>query len=272
MSITTMDGLIAALGASKDQQLFFPSATNVAGGWINLNQAVTAPFGIMAAPTVFTSGGKTCNQSTFGVGVPKWTADGAKTPYIGRMGASFATAGTIHVYGLMWAASGFAGNVATAQSVVGFSGMPARRPTGLGCEIWMGCSSAIGATAHNVTVQYYNETGSAGGTRNTISVAGIASMPANRMYQLPLQSGDSGVSEIRSLTLSASSGTLGNLWVLVMDRICSISSAVANVSAVSDFAALGLPAINDESCLVFVHQATATSSGIIMGNCNIVQG
>lgn len=39
MTITTMDGLVAALGASHDRQLFFPSATNVAGGWVILTSA-----------------------------------------------------------------------------------------------------------------------------------------------------------------------------------------------------------------------------------------
>lgn len=269
MAITTMDGLVAALGASQDQRLFFPSATNVAGGWINLNQAVTSGFGIMAVPTAFGSGGKTFNQSTAGNGFPKWTADGAKTPYIGRYGQTMATAGTIHVYDLLWAASGFVGNVNTAQSVVSFSGMPTRNPT-KGAEIWIGCSSAIGSTAHNVTVQYTNQDNTAG--RSTVSTAGITSMPANRMYQVPLQSGDTGVNSVQSLTLSASSGTAGNLWVLVMDRVCAISCSVTNVGVTQDFAGLGLPALADESCLLFVHQGTTTSSGIIMGQLSIVQG
>ena len=55
--ITTMDQLVAALGVSQDQKLFFPSAPNVAGGWVNLNQAVTSAFGMMAVPTAFGSGG-----------------------------------------------------------------------------------------------------------------------------------------------------------------------------------------------------------------------
>ena len=55
--ITTMDRLVAALGVSQDHKLFFPSATNVAGGLVNLNQAVTSSFGTMAVPTAFGSGG-----------------------------------------------------------------------------------------------------------------------------------------------------------------------------------------------------------------------
>lgn len=270
MAITTMDGLLSALGNSQDQKLFFPNATNVAGGWINLNQAVTSSFGILAVPTAYTSGGKTYNQSQNAVGFPRWTANGSTTTYIGRLGATFATAGTIHIYGLLWACSGFSGAVNTAQAVTGFSGLPTRNPTGEGCEIWIGCSSATGATASNMTVQYTNSKGVSG--RNTVSTAHITSMPANRMYQVPLQSGDTGVQSIQSITLSASTATAGNLWVLIMDRYTSIASAVPNVSVTSDAITLGFPKIYDESCIVFINQAAATSSGIIMGNLSIVQG
>jgi hypothetical protein len=270
MAILTMDDLVAALAASQDQKLFFPSATNVAGGLVNLNQAVVSAFGQMAVPATISSGGQTYNQSGQSTGFPKWSANGAKTPYLARMGSTFATAGTIHVYDLMWATSGLSGNLNTAQTLTGFAGLPARNTTGDGLELWVGCSSAIGATAHNVTASYTNQAGTAG--RTTVSTAGIASMPANRMYQLPLQNGDTGVRSVQSLTLSAASGTAGMLWLLLMDRICSFSAPVPNVGNSLDFAALGLPKLADESCLLFVHQATATSSGIIMGQLSIAQG
>lgn len=270
MAIDTMDKLLGALSASKDQKLFFPSATNVAGGIINLNQAVTSGFGIMAVPTAYTSGGKTYNQSEQTTGFPKWSAGSGTNTYIGRAGVTFATVGTIHLYGLLWACSGFSSIVTTAQTVTGFSGMPTRNPTGEGCEIWIGCSSATGATASNVTVQYTNSANVSG--RNTVSTAHITSMPANRIYQLPLQSGDTGVKSIQSITFSASTGTAGNIWVLIVDRYASISSAVPNISVVSDAISLGMPAIFDESCILFVHQGTTTSSGVIMGNLSIIQG
>ncbi|MDD2505502.1 MAG: hypothetical protein PHF21_04470, partial [Bacilli bacterium] len=63
MAITTMDGLVAALGTSTSQNLFFPSATNVAGGYVWLNYAVTSAFGILTIPTAYTAGGKKYNQS-----------------------------------------------------------------------------------------------------------------------------------------------------------------------------------------------------------------
>lgn len=270
MAITTMDGLVAALATAHDQRLFFPAATNVSAGWINLNQAVVGGFGQMAVPTARTSGGQAFSQSNFSTGFPIWPADGTKTCYVGRYGLTAAAAGTFHVYDLLFAASGFVGNSATAQTITSPVSLPSRNTNGVGAEIWIGCSSAIGATAHNVTVQYTNSAGTSG--RNTVSTAGITSMPANRMYQVPLQDGDTGVQTVQGITLSASSGTAGNLWVLVLERICSIGLPVINVGSSLDFAALGLPVINDESCLMFVNQGTGTSSGIALGQLDIIHG
>jgi hypothetical protein len=272
MAITTMDGVVAALGAAQDQKLFFPSATNVAGGFVNLNQAVTSGFGIMAVPGTAATGGTTYNQASFSTGFPKWTANGgggAKT-YMGRAGLTMATAGSVHVYDLCWACSGLVGNVATAQNITSFSGLPTRHSTGNNLEIWVGCSGAIGGTAHNVTVSYTNQAGTAG--RTTVSTAGIQTMPANRMYQLPLQSGDTGVQSIQSMTLSISSGTAGNLWLMIMERYVGMSCAIPNVGSNYDFAALGMPSPDDTACLLFAHQGTTTSSGIILGQLDIIQG
>lgn len=270
MAITTMDGLVAALGTSSNQNLFFPSATNVAGGYVWMNYAVTSAFGILAIPGSYTTGGTTYNQSSGLAGYPKWTANATVTPYIARLGATFATAGTIHLYDMYWACSGFSGIVTTAQTVTNFSGLPTRVGNGDGAEIWIYCTTATGSTASNITVQYTNSAGVSG--RNTVATAHITSMPAFRMYQVPLQSGDLGVKSIQSITLSASTGTAGSFGVIIMDRLGGVSSPVTNVVNILDFAALGLPAINDNSCLGFIHQGTTTSSGIIMGSLNIAQG
>lgn len=269
MAITTMDGLVSALGNSKDQQLFFPSATNVAGGWVWLNYAVTSSFGILAIPAASSAGGKTYTQTAGVAGYPKWSAGGASS-YIGRIGVSFVTAGTVHIYDTLWACSGFNGTLLTAQAVTGFTGLPTRNTTGAGCEIWVYGTTAVGATASNITVQYTNSSAVAG--RVTVATPMIASLPAFRMFQVPLQSGDVGVQSIQSVTLSASTGTAGSFGVMIVDRLCSISSPVPNVSVSADFATLGLPAIDDTSVLSFVSQGTTTSTGIIMGQMSIVQG
>ena len=270
MAITTNDQLTAALAAGEVKRLFFPSATNVAGGIVNLNQLVTSGFGIMATPAAASAGGTTYNQSGQSAGFPRWTAQPGTQAYFGGVSAVGANAGGLTCFDLCWACSGLSGTSTTAQTITGFTGLPARESTGAGLEIWVGCSSAIGATAHNVTVSYTNSAGVAG--RTTVSTAGIASMPAGRMYQLPLASGDTGVQSIQSLTLSASSGTAGNLWLMIIERYWSAPIPSPNIPSNEDFWDLKGQRTSDEACLLFANLGTTTSSGVIMGEMSIIHG
>ena len=130
--------------------------------------------------------------------------------------------------------------------------------------------TTAGSTTANITVQYTNSAGVAG--RNTVSTAHIVSMPANRMYRVPLQAGDTGVKSIQSVTLSATTGTAGNFGVTLMRKIAVTGTAIANVPVVNDFAALGMPLVQNGTALNAIHQATTTSSGVILGVLTFIDG
>ncbi len=179
-------------------------------------------------------------------------------------------AGAIHLYDRVWSCTGFSGIVTTAQAVTSFPTLVRPDVNDKDLEIWIEYYTATGATASNITVQYTNELGVSG--RNTISTAHITSIPANRMYQVPLQSGDEGVKSIQSVTLSATTGTAGAFGVTLMQRKGSISMPLVNLGTTLDFASLGLPQILDNSALNFIHQGTTTSTGIMMGTMNFIQG
>jgi hypothetical protein len=273
MAITTMDGLVAALATAPQSKLIIPSVTNVAGGYVSLNQAAGNSYGTMATPTAFGSGGTTfSNKTTPLTGFPAWTANagGSAVTYLGRAAMSAAQVGVVYIYDLLWACSGFNSTTLTAQSVVSFSGMPSRNSTGAGAELWGWGFTATGATAQNITVSYTNQAGTSGHT--SVSTAAIASWPVARMLNLPLQAGDTGLESIASLTFSASSGTAGNVGLAIMQRIASLPCLVANVPVNQDFAGLGLPAITDEATLLFVNNSSTTSSGIVTGQLAIAQG
>lgn len=273
MAITSMDQLVASL-ASNDQDfpIFWPSGTTVSGGFTNLNRLVTgSAYGQAAIPTVASSGGHTPLDTM--VGYPVITAGGAgQVLYMARLAASSSVACSIMVYDRVWAASGFSGIVTTAQAVTGFPTLPAARApnSGDGLEIWLESYTAIGGTAANVSVSYTNQAGTAG--RTTVLEAITASFPAGRMQRLRLQDGDTGVQSIQSLTLSATTGTAGNFGVTLLERKCMVSLPAANIGTVMDFAALGLPDIQADAALQFVHLGTTTSTGVIMGSFNVVAG
>lgn len=268
MAVTSMDDIASGLSTSQQLNFFFPSVTNVASGLINLNRAATTSFGQQAVPTSYESGGTLHDDSQVGFPTGKNSTAPALS-YLAQTKATFTTPGTIHLYDRVWSCSAMVGNVATAQTVVSFPTLTRPDANGEGLEIWIECYTATGSTASNVTVQYTNSAGVSG--RNTVSTAHITSMPANRMYQVPLQSGDTGVRSIQSLTLSVSTGTAGSIGVTLMRRLSSISSPVPNVGQTMDFTQLGLPQIYDNSAISFINQGTTITSGIIMGAFNVIQ-
>lgn len=263
-----MDDIASGLANSQQFNFFLPSWTTVSSGFVNLNRINSGSFGQMVTPPSYTVGGTLHDDSQ--VGFP--TGQNPIPPalsYLAQVKATFATAGTLHIYDRTWSCSGFAGNVTTAQAVVGFPTLTRPDDNGVGHEIWIECYTATGSTASNITVQYTNSDGVSG--RNTVSTAHITSMPTTRMYQVPLQSGDVGVKSIQSVTLSVSTGTAGSFGVTLCRRLSSISSSVPNVGQTMDFTQLGLPQIYDNSALMFIHQGTTTSSGTIMGAFNVIQ-
>lgn len=268
MAITTSDGLVAGLANGKKVTFYIPSGTSVVGGWTLLNKLASS-FGALANPVAFGSGGTTYNKTAGTAGYPFWQT-GASSAYLAKMSATFATTGTINIYDVVWACSGFNSTTLTAQTVTGFSGLPTRATGGVGLEIWAVGNTITGATASNITVSYTNQAATAG--RTTVSTAAIASWPVGRMLPLPLQAGDSGVQSIQSITFSASTGTAGDVGLMILERIATISAPIVNVANVLDFTQLGLPEITDSACLMFVHQATTTSTGVILGDIAIAQG
>ena len=269
MAITTMDQIAAGLAAAPVIDLFAPSATNVAAGFVNLQRAVVTSTGQMAVPAAASAGGTLHSAGQAGFGNLPDPVGGASR-YLAQSALTFATAGSLWFYDRVWSCSGFSGTLAaTAQAVTSFPVLTRPDANGTGLEIWIECYTATGATASNITVQYTNSDSVAG--RSTVPTAHIPSMPANRMYRVPLQAGDTGVKSIQSVTLSGTTGA-GSFGVTLLRKIAVTGSAVANIPVVSDFAALGMPVIQNGTALNAIHQATTTSSGIILGVLTFIDG
>lgn len=269
MAITTMDGLVSALGTGQTLNTWMPAATTTSGGLLWLNRAIVNSFGQLAQPTAASSGGQTYSSNAV-TGFPTWTAaTGGNTSYLGLINASANQVSNVILYDTWWACSGFSGTSTTLQSITGFSGLPTRAGTGVGGEIWMYVNTAIGATTATVTVTYTNSAGV--GSRTTTFVT-TASQPANRMVQMTLQSGDVGVQSIQSVQLNQSTTTAGNWGLVIMERIANIPFQTLNVGTNYDFASIGMPIIDDNTCLSFISQGTTTNSGNNFVAIKVIQG
>lgn len=268
MAITTMDGVVAGLASAKNA-MFLQSSTISASSnaFLNLQRASTTSFGLMAIPAVASSGGTLHTQND--AGFPKFPAP-AGVRYLAGVDITALNAGTILVYDRVWSCSGFSGTVNTAQSVTGFPALTRPDVNGTGLELWVECYTATGASASNITVQYTNTDGTPG--RNTISVAHPTSMPAGRMYNVNLQSGDVGVKSIQSVTLSASTGTAGNFGVTLMRRLAVIPISVVSVTNSMDFASVKMPVVQENAAINLIHLATSSTIGNILGNLTFIDG
>lgn len=267
MAITSMDQLVTALNSAIVSSFYIPTATTAAGGFTNLQRASTSTWGQMAIPGTAASGGTLHTQAD--VGFPK-LSNSTSTRYLAKIDTVSTTIGTTFVYDRVWSCSGFSGTVTTAQAVTNFPTLTRPDANGLGLEIWIECYTATGATSANITVQYTNQDGVAG--RNTVSVAHITSMPANRMYQVPLQAGDTGVRSIQSVTLSGTTGTAGNFGVTLMRRETVVPTIVANAAMVMDFASIGMPKIDNGSAINLINLGSTTTTGNIFGSLTFVDG
>lgn len=119
-------------------------------------------------------------------------------------------------------------NLATAQTLTGTPTL--RYANGAGCRSLPAARATTGATAHNLSLSYTNQ-GGASGRALPVTVACIASaivphivhsgIAANNYGPyLPLNSGDTGVQNVASVTLSAAgAGTAALLLVRPLAQI-----------------------------------------------------
>jgi hypothetical protein len=135
-----------------------------------------------------------------------------------------------------------------------------------GLELWI---EAVTAFTGNQTAQinYLDQDGNAGDTGAIAT--GVAPI-AGRMLQLPLASGDGGVSQITRVRSSVS--TVGTFNVYVLRPLWSARVPVANFQDVHDLFKTGFPRIYEDSALRLLVQADSTATGLPRMNIQIVNG
>lgn len=171
--------------------------------------------------------------------------------------------------------NGISLNSASAQTL---SGTPSLRYTnGVGVRAYMvPYSGTVGATAHNFNCSYTDQDGNTGNTM-PVTVACTASAIVGHITHsgtaannygpfVPLASGDYGIRNVASVTMSASSAGTSPLAALVLCRpILTLPLTTVSVGAERDLLNQlpSLPKIPDGACLtwlLFTGAATAAST------------
>lgn len=255
MAITTFDGFV---GAAKQYASLSKTAsrTAVAASWFSVFDLAGNPGAGTLAGTSTTTGVVPTDATA---GCPTISAfGGGNTGYLAQVDYGSSVACRIKIFDLLWKGGAYAFNASTSGNTPASFSSRVPNGTDYGDEqIWIEQVTA-GTLVQNVAVTYINQAGTAG--RTTGTVAAPAAMIVGRMFQMPLQAGDTGVQGVTGVVGSVASA--GTFNVLVMRPIWTGRVKIANDGDVHDLAKTGMPIVYADSALVMIVAPDSTATGI----------
>lgn len=266
MAITDYASLVQKMKTTRSSSRSFgnhPSTTSVASRWTDVWAAASPSWGTGAA---------------FGAAInPARNASGAMGQYDGGstslrlLGARLqsGSAGTLYVVDRLAHSGGCVGNVATPQT----AGLPTaaltRYTSGENVIAFLRIASAIGSTATTFSVSYTDQDGVGGNASPLADIGGTGLLEANRLIPIPLAAGDRGIRSVESITFTATTGTAGDVGILLCRPLMAFPIRVGSEPMIFDFlGSMGgaLPDLIDGTCLGWLWYASTTSTGIIDHN------
>lgn len=154
---------------------------------------------------------------------------------------------------------GLSGTSTSAQTV---AGTLTRNTGGEANQIWIEINGQIGTTATTITASYTNQAGTSGRTTQAVAIGGTNNREVTRIIPLTLQSGDTGVQAVASVTLAATTGTAGDFGVVIARPIAFANNENAGSSFIRDYIA-GMPAssvIPADACLALAIMSGSTTA------------
>ena len=275
MSFSSMDDLIAEMTAGKTNRYEWNKVSGVAGTagrWYDFSPSAGSPIANAWAGTALTW--RTCDEATGNgtqiFGIPHFGAVTPDTKHIINVAATTAVAtgvpSQLMLVDLQGYWPGINTNINTLQTL---SGTPSLRyASGAGCRLYFVQTVAAGAVVSNISLSYSNQAGTpsralpatvsmtASATVGMISHSGVAAN--NYGPFLPLADGDTGVSNVASITLSAAMGA--GTGALCMARpLLTLPLVSAAITSERDLLNQlpSLPRVQDGACLVWLYFAGA---------------
>ena len=259
MAIIDLDGVVAG-GKPPVGFLKVTATSGAAGRFFSFWRVAGDPV-VGAIPTTSAT---VCDKDT--IGAMSYTHPTAPDKsYLAGASANLSISSTLILYDRLLHCGGLNATLTTPQTVGGATVTRSTQKNQMYLEVY----TAIGGTTANITVSYTNQSGVSG--RATISTVTFSFAPAGQMILLPLQEGDTGVQSIQSVTLSASTGTVGNFGITVLRPIVMLG-CVANVEQAKDALTTYLPEIEDNSCLSLMMQCGTSATGSVVGSFWVTQG
>jgi len=274
-AIINLSDLVGQLTTSgiADSQFMYKSGLRqgaaptapVIGRWTSLWMYDGAPGGASSAPTTTpdiptntTAGSQMQNDP--GGGRQKWL-----------LGASMAglTTGTVMIYDRLMEQGGLGSTTITPQTV---SGVITRYTNGIGNQIWAEIYTQIGANSTTISCIYKNQSGNTS-TSQLATFGNTGFREQDRWIQIPLASGDTGVQQVTSVTVTATTGTAGSFGITVAHPLTYVYLPLAGVGSVRDLisGAPGIVEVVPGACIAYSWLANTTTIPQLFGLLNMVE-
>ena len=279
MAITSRDQLIDAMGNNSSRIVIDKaSIANAAAGQFHSLWRATGQPGQGAIPT----SAAVCNNTL--LGSLQFTQQAAPaTSYLGVVESlSSNSAMTLEFHDRLVHMGGLVGNVATAQNalidlntLLATDNLDARKGDANFSDVqwWLEWYTDTGSTAVTATVNVTYNDGTTGALTG-ISLA--ATRRASQMIPLngsiPAAASGKYIRGVNTVQLSATTGTAGNFGVTATRYRAANFMPLLNSRYTSDWAALGLPEIANNSCLFTVMLCSTTSTGVLRATGKILHG
>ena len=277
MPFSSMDDLINEMTSGKfsraDWNKLTGAAAYTAGRWFDMSNLNGTPVANAWAGTALAW--RTCDEATGNgtqiFGIPHGGNVSPDTKHILNVSAVTAVAtgvpAQLMLVDLQGYWPGISNNSGTAQTLTGTPSL--RYTNGAGCRLFWVQTAAAGATAQNIALSYSN-TVPTSGRALPVTVAMTASAIAGHISHsgtaannygpfLPLASGDTGVSNVASVTMSAANTGTGALCLA--RPLLTLPITTASVAGERDLLNQipSLPQVKDGACLVWLYFAGAAT-------------
>lgn len=273
--LTGLNDIINRLtgGAGATEQLWAFIANRIGGAagvtvasqWSSLWQYEKYPNGPGAAPTA----AENPTRATAGA-LAQANPGGGRQKWLVSASMNGQQACTVLLYDRLAHMGGLDGTSVAAQTV----GLTLSRYTdGLGVLPVIEIYTLIGVTARTFTLSYTDDQDNPAQVTPAVAIGGTGLREINRLIFPPLAAGDRGCKAVASLTLSASTGTVGNFGVSLIKPLAVFHIGVANAGSAINFAA-GLPQVPEiktDACLALAILASTTTGFSGMLNLTSVE-
>jgi hypothetical protein len=278
MTIQSVDQLIAAISAGQTTRYDWNKITGASayavGRWYDMSMLGALPIANAWAGTALNW--RTCDESTGNgtqiFGIPHGGNVSPSKKHLLNMNAWTTAAtgvpGTLMLVDMQGYWPGISNNTTSAQTLVG---APTLRYTdGAGLRLFQVQTAVAGATAQNIALSYTDQAGNTGNAL-PVTVAMTASAIAGHVSHsgtaannygpfLPLASGDSGVRNVATVTMSAAN--TGTFALVLCRPLAQISLSVLGLMTEKDLLNQipSLPEIKDGACLTWIWGAGAATA------------